>query len=645
MQVRRFFTLSVPFFALGVALSKITEHAPAPEQVTHLWFALPAFLIFVLFALSILSMGAFLRTRISFPKLSGAENGLIDLTLGSVAFYGLAYALTCLGLFSSGNFLFLWAVIAVFFGMGASAVGPALWFDFAKSKMAKFFLAIPLFIIFLRLLEGLEIHLHGDAYITYLPAPRVWAEFGSFQKFLDFSQFFLSTSFESLFAWGTALMNLKGSAGLDLSQYFAQWCVGGIALLGILLGTIALCKRIAEKFPVSEIYFPIVAVSAMQVPTLRWTANLAKNDMGVAFWGLSAFYFTVFLAGISPVLAFVAGAVTGAAVIGKLTLSLFAICLAVYTLLTSPKRFVWFGIGGIAGGLPVFLRNYFLTKNPVFPWLPNLFPATPILSKGQIEGALHPTATSFQWSNLGSYLLELQNQLPLLFVLLLVLIFIRNRETFLKWISVPILASLFFIFAFRPSTEIRYQNASLVILAALTTYFTFQILTLLPLPRKLHKILSPLFVIAIIATANITAFTLFQLGSGKFAPISKRLSSLTGGEAKLWIRENLTPKDSVLLVGDQNVYYLIDHSIREIHQTPSLDDEFTRKNPAEFLTATIASSFDYLRIETDDDFWDTIAKARALFAEMKHQDPACARFSTAKTQVWDLKCIRDRMKR
>jgi hypothetical protein len=640
MKARRFIFRALPFFAIGALLSQITAHSPPPEAATTLWFALPTFLIFILFGVAMISLGAKLRTRFLRLSVSGVENGLVDLTLGSVGFYLLAYDLTCAHCFSADHAIFLWAILSCFFAWGIDSIWPIRWFEFAKSKAAKIYLAIPLLIILLRLLEGLELHAHGDAYITYLPAPRMWAVQGNFNQWIHFSQFFLSTSFESCFAWGTALMGLRGGAGLDLTQYFSQWCVGGIALLGILLGTLALCKRLAEKFPVSEIYFPMVAVAAMQIPVLRWTANLAKNDMGVAFWGLSAFYFTLFLAPISPLLAFTAGLIAGSAVIGKLTLSLFAIFLAVYVLIFNPKKFAWFALGGVSGGLPVFLRNYFLTGNPVFPWLPNFFPNS-ILSQVQVKDALHATASTFNLANLGGYFLELQGQLPLLFILIIVFIFIRNRHEFLRVISVPVSAAILFTFVLRSSTEIRYQNATLVVLAILTTFFTFQMLTILPLPKRMHRYLSPLFAIIIVATANITTFTLFQIGSEKFSPIAKALPSMEGGEAKLWMRRNLKPDDSILLVGDPHVYYLIDYDIREIHQTPDLDDVFSSGDSNASLAAILKSSFRFLCIDTDNAFWESLPEAKALRATMSNTPDSCQVFLSDKAQIWDLRCIRN----
>jgi hypothetical protein len=213
----------IGFFLIGYLTQFITRSAPPPEQSQNLWYALPAFIVFILLVTGMFSWGAFFRSLLKKDFYSGAEEGMFDLAVGSVFLYVMAYALTPFGLFSSASNWAMWLLLAVGFYLGSAFLRPKKWFDFGASWLSKTLMILVPMIVLLKLIEGLQFHQHGDSYVTYLAAPRSWGANGNFDAFLNFTQLFLSTSWESLFAWGTALMGFRGGAGLDVSQWFSQW--------------------------------------------------------------------------------------------------------------------------------------------------------------------------------------------------------------------------------------------------------------------------------------------------------------------------------------------------------------------------------------------------------------------------------------
>jgi hypothetical protein len=115
------------FLAVGIVLRLITQQAPTPELSKDLWFALPAFLIFVQFFIGMCSWGAFFRSKISHRFFSKSEEALFDLSVGTVFAYVLAYGLTPLGLFSSSTGVVLWVILSLGFALGSQTLDFRSW--------------------------------------------------------------------------------------------------------------------------------------------------------------------------------------------------------------------------------------------------------------------------------------------------------------------------------------------------------------------------------------------------------------------------------------------------------------------------------------------------------------------------------------
>ncbi len=638
------------FLILGFALQLITKRAPTPENSKDLWFALPAFLVFGLFVLSMFSWGSFFRSRINYLFFSGAEEAMFDLGIGSVFLYVLAYALTPVGLFSSSTNLALWLILALGFSLGSGLLSPRKWLDFGSEGLSRFLMALIPILVLIKLIEGIQFHQHGDSYVTYLPGPRIWGVTGNFHGFLAYTQLFLSTSWESLFAWGTALMGFQGGVGLDISQWFSQWVSGTIGVFGILITCLAFCKRIEKVFPLNSKWFPIIAISTLQISAFRWAQNLAKNDHGIAFWGMAAFYTALYLAPVSSGFAFFAGALAGAATVGKFTLAILGICIGLIILISARSNTFYFILGGFAGSLPVFLRNYFLTKNPVFPWLPKVFPSE-YLSEFSANGSSAATEKAFHFLDIPMYAQELYAQSPLILSIVLMLMIKKYTKSTFKLVVFPLISYVLFTITVRPSTGIRYQGPTLFLLVLFGAYFAFFILNLVSIKILKNKKDWALGVasLVVLATSSITFFTLFQIGkSSKFNTYSYIMPKMNqiGGPAKLWIRQNINPTSSILSFGDVHIYYLIDYPLTEVGESVEYGKKIFRSTLDQAEQVFKSAPFDYLYLAGDDYYKDAaFAKDQAQIADImirtNRWNQICKKFDDSRAQVWDLKCLKN----
>jgi hypothetical protein len=628
------------FFALANALSFVTENAPSPENSVSLLFAIPTFLVFILFLSGLLSWGAFIRKRIQLTTENGSEAGLFDLAVGSILAYVAAYTLTAVSLFSSAYSPLLWAILATGFAFGASQVKPQEWFRFNGGRFQKFIFGLPLIILFLKLLEGLQFHNHGDAYITYLAAPRSWATLGHFSSYLKYTQFFLSTSWEALFAWGTALMRLHGGTGLDLTQWFSQWVSGGLGVLGIIFGLSALSKRWNSFFPIAPVFTSVALVAGLQVPELRWTASLAKNDIGIAFWGVALYFFSSYWVTASATAAFLTGLLCGSMVIGKLTLIILGTVLSVYCVAKTPRKSGWFILGGLTGVLPILLRNYVLTQNPIFPWLSGIFHTSHLLGLSESGGSSHATALLFSSSDLVRYLVEIATQIPLIIFLFMGLVFQAQRKAITQATGLLLFTLIAFTVLLRPATEIRYQGATLVLLAFASTQFVFFAIT--QVFKRKSQVVQWLLAVALLVNANISFYTLAQLSTKKYGAWPMRAPSMhdTAGAAKLWIRKNINPKDSILVVGDGYVYYLIDYATTGYGQNRAYET-LVAEGAVDRAAETFKNApFHYLYLSRDADYVKYREPIEKIMGLTRGWNQRCKLYDEDQCMVWDLNCLK-----
>lgn len=436
--------------------------------------------------------------------------------------------------------------------------------------------------VVLRLIEGFHLHAHGDAFICYLTATRSWVEQSGFKEWLQNPAYFFSTSWEDLYLFGHLLFAQGGDTGLVPGQRFAQWCTAGIAHLG----TIAIVYRFALELQASRRVALTAALAASTLPILRWTQNLAKNDLGVAFWALAGCYLIQramnhLQSSQRRPLLLGAGVLLGLAVIGKL--SGFTILVPAYTVLligrARLKDHAAFALGGVIGAAPTMIRNLSLTGNPFFPWLETVFHTGfigPSLTQN-LYNLSHKNAARF---DLG-FLLEPFLQQPWLWapVLLLVLTSVRRFresrwEELRAWSIAVLLGAVAFVWIIRPKSELRYFGAGLELLSAIAIVALAAVIPLLVRHHRAQSWITGTLAALVLALSNLPFFTLAQVAKGKYRPGSEAIRQHSAGAAKEWLRararESASPF-SIVTLGDNEEYYMLPYRYHEMGYYQPLD--------------------------------------------------------------------------
>jgi hypothetical protein len=493
-------------------------------------------------------------------------------------------------------------------------------------------------------LEGVQFHQHGDAYITYLVGPRALGATGSWEPFIRLPQLFLGTTVESLFAWGTVLMGLKDGSGLDLSQWFSQWVSGVLALGGIFLGLYAILTRIHQRLALQNHLILWITLLGAQVPALRWTQNLAKNDTGISFLGVGGFYFMTFLAPHSAIGSFFGGTILGALFVGKMATAPFVAVMGIYLFFQNRKVFLFAIFGGILGAAPILIRNGLLTQNPFFPWLPSLFPS-PLMNEFLRLGGSAATAKTINVQDFFGYMLELVRENYVITLLPAGLWFLFKRDRHVAFlILLPMISFLFFTLALRPSTEIRYQGPSLVLVSA---FGGLAAAIFVSMTGRISRVLNWVFVIFVLGTTNLTLFTYLQVKrSDKFGTFNEIMprTRYIGGAAKTWIRNNIPSSSTIISFGDIHIYYLIDYQLIEVSQSKEHGGRIYGMKVSEAADYLKNSGYDFLYLAREDYFKgdlfnDVPYTVGEIMDSTSHWEIGCKKFDHPAAQVWDLRCL------
>ncbi len=631
--------LIIVIYLSGIILTRITSQSPPPEETKNLIYAIPAFLIFIIFIISILGWGRLVLKTLfihsGLPSSNASNELILHLAGGSVFFYLLAHALTAIGIFSVQFAPALWSFISL--GVGWACIDIKL----EKEKLATATYSLMFLLILIRLIEGLQFNQHGDAFAVYLPVPRIWAETGSLSDLKNHVIYFLSTSFESLYAWGNVLMGLQLGHGLDLSQWFAQWCVAGVGYGGTMFAVVSIVKKLNLADAIPKYAIPLIAILVVQQPGLQWTANMAKNDFGVIFWSLSSLYVLFFVPATTGLSAF-SGVLLGAALVGKMTLISFVFPIAVYVLFFNVRHIPFFALGGVIGVAPILIRNYVLTSNPMFPWLTGFFVESQYLFTPTFKaGFAAASKNAFSFNLFPSYLNELLRHV-FFFPAMFSLFTIKSNYKLVALTFLTIVSTLVFMFFIRPSTEIRYAGPILILLQTLGIAGGFFIIFELCKKLKINrKPIIGLYCIVLIAAANLPLFTLLQIGSNKFIPIVKRLALMNdvAGPAKAWIRANVK-NETILSVCDGHNFYTMDLKVTISQDSQELETLLVNHTVEELSRILPLLEYDYLYLSTEANMTVYHSKIIELMKVFEARYGKCLRFKSIGGQVYQSKCIR-----
>jgi len=357
------------FILFGVLSLEMVALPETLDQPESLFSYFGSILLFIFFWLSLVGFGQRL------------ENGLIQKTsrsIGTHLLLGSVFLSITLGfsaLLIPIPWMKQWCFALACLGCLFLNLSVYQW-KWRESIGVTFLSALLLSSVILKTIESFKLAPHGDAFICYLTANRKLVSTGGFEVFLNHPVYFFSSIWEYLYLWGDLFFYHGPNTGLAASQRFAQWCSALIAHAGIISVAYSFGKKLCSRSVVAL----LAALSVSTVPVMRWMQNLAKNDYGIAFWGLGACFLlqvTIDQEDRSKTrrTLLTTGILLGAAVIGKI--SAIVLCVPVCVFLIryriALQNWILLGVGGFLGALPILMRNFKLTQNPFFPWLNELF--------------------------------------------------------------------------------------------------------------------------------------------------------------------------------------------------------------------------------------------------------------------------------
>lgn len=539
------------------------------------WGIAGAFAAFVYFALGAIGYGIGLANLLR-PRSYALAQLSEGFLFGSLLLVVSAFLLAALGWLHLFPRLFLWL---------SFAPGLLFWRSFFRATDFSWrgyepWLALLLFIFFLRSLSASLPLEHGDPLLYHLLGPRLWMNAGRFAMDAQLPYALLASAWECLYIWPQLLWwQQRALFGLVEAQVFSQWLHlwfgwGGcfVLLLRLFQG------QIASKF------LPLLGIAGIFVAGLQWTAPLAKNDVGITFWVLGALLFFRDAWNERAIARFIlSGIFAGLAIAGKITAILsLAPMLAVLTIFYQPwqnlgrslKFLAVFMVALIGAASPFYLRNYLLSENPFFPMFAHVFPSPWLSLSWQAHfSQVNPANPLTAFPRLFTRLPDLMREAPWVIGALAgpFLLFPRLRSTEDSEPLVLLLGSLLayalFVTTQAPVIELRYLSASLMIVASLGVWAIWRMSQEF-LPSRAAPIFFSLLLVAVLAGSKLPVHLLRKIWASDLGVAYLRKH--TGGEAKAWLRAN-SDGGFVLLVGENETYYLSSIGVSVIAEKPDLD--------------------------------------------------------------------------
>lgn len=457
-------------------------------------------------------------------------------------------------------------------------------------------LSIAFLLLFLtRSIQALQPNQHGDPLYYHLLAPQMWLTAGSHAFSEYFPLAYLASSWEYLYGLiGSSFLGTAGD-GLIAGQITGQaiHLYLGFFLSGFILYTIFL------NFGFTRTISSLACIAALTVRELQWTAALGKNDWGITALFLFSLYYLLdpikkdskrsyFFSVLFVSICFAARPGTIYSILGIwLPIFLFRVygrrraigTLAVYSI-----------SGALIGLAPIYLRNFYFTGNPLFPFFENVF-QTKLLAQSYIEyvSVYQGFLDLNSWPNITNRFITIAKQslfLPFLaFVPLLWIVLSRtnrpskrakeDRDMCLFAMCTLVTILIFAVFA--PShLIIRYLGPTLPIAAALGViiFFSwcaylirFRINTFMPY-------ISFLVLAALLANSKIPVHVIKKFPDSD--PPHQFILKHTGGPAKAWLRKNANPNELIVIAGESEAYYLGRNRFTVLTEHYGLDQIYRR---------------------------------------------------------------------
>lgn len=547
--------------------------------VSSWWGFAPLLLVFLSFAASILALGARMERR-----FGGGWAGVF--LYSSLVLCASAMTLGHLGLlhatlvFASVAVIGAWMVPELLrerlWNLGRSSKRPMLWVSILFS-LALFIRAFSAF-----LPQG-----HGDPLLYHLVGPKLWVDMGAAKLHPDLPIALLASSWEYLYVWPQVLWRgVAGEHRLIAAQIFSQWThlLWGWAGTGLVLYRL-LCDREHRHS-----YVAAAVGAALFVASAQWPGGLAKNDCGITFWAFGALLcLRNGLRSGSRVGFLFAGLFVGLAVIGKLNAGL--VLAAGSFLLAQDIIGAWrrqdrslFVNGALVGVIgfsvavaPILWRNYVETKNPLYPMFPHFFPSSWVTeSWAQHFSSVHPKQGFDRVDHLLYRLHQLPGDSPFFFGWLampFLAVFPSGRswlKNFLPWIFFSAAASALFVLGFNHEAELRYLAGGLMAAAAVGALALLHVLDALAAKAPSARNFPVIFIfVGILAASKLPTHLLWK--ARYIEPGPAFLRSHTAGDSKAWIREHARDDELVIMVADNESYYLSSKRVTVLTERPDLD--------------------------------------------------------------------------
>jgi hypothetical protein len=604
---------------------------------------LASFLIFLAFLFSVISWGGLLAEWIL--DEDAIETGgrlFFALIFGSIFFYFFSVSFQGVAALG-GSRRFLRGL-----SFGIMILGPVLGIALrarpVRPRIPKFSLPLKgvLFVlavvVFSRVLEGYQLSRQQDPYITYLVSGRFWWDQLGFSAWLRNPVFFFSSSWESLYVWGDFLYGPAPGQALDACARFAQWTNSGVAFLGIGLGTFRFTRRFT-----SEGWAMLAATAALSIPSLGWFVNVAKGDIGIAFWGLGGvvLYALAFDRKGSPKMAALSGIVFGAMAIGKLSNIMIVVGFGATFLYSARMRrgMAAYCLGGLAGAFPILIRSSLLTGDPFFPWFLSVFPAghayTGVYFLRWCEGI--SGGHFFDRRTLGKVLeftrVFLFEQAAVI-AGLVAWPFSRRRELLRLLLGGLVISSVGFIYFIfpNPGAEIRYFGAGHVLWAILGWALVYSAVA----PRFRNGAL----VVAFLAVFSVSGFSIHswkRLAKQGFSEWSSDISNISNSELKAWLHSNTVFGEKIFLIGDAEFYLLSDRKYEDFISFPDNERLVSEaRSPSDLVHAMQGEGARYL---VDLPKVDSVNPAAILIAPLLAESDRCIVHRVVDGGVYSLACL------
>ncbi|OFZ54385.1 MAG: hypothetical protein A2428_12990 [Bdellovibrionales bacterium RIFOXYC1_FULL_54_43] len=555
----------------------------AQTQVLGVWFLFMAWLICVV------SWGRVLADKL---ELTGPAFGIASLALGSAWIAILSGVMGVLGLISYTS----WPLVLLIL-----LLGPVL--DFVYSETPRFFITetnsraawergldwlcygvLALAVLYYMAKAALA---HGttDPFLYHLAAARYWTDHGVITFSPRNPYFFFSGFWEHLYIFGNVLLGADKGRGLIEGQLWGQWVhiYGMITVMAVTMG-------LARYFGLRRPWWVLSGTLICGLYSFNNWIWLAKNDLGVMSWFLTAWFFLLAVPIPTKAQLAATGLLLGLSIIGKSTVILTAApCFVFWMILLFRKEGIpelVRRLGFVAVGIaPVFVfhfsRNAWFTGNPFFPAATSLFPSHwigPTLQRSvdTLWGHFTPFAPKA-----GQKIRELLGDTPLYWTAPIIAValiwkrvFPENRREFLVTFAGCMTAAILFVSWDNRAYFVRWLGPTLLLLPLLILVAGVR---LLDASRKYGKALSGLtaLVIAVFLAATFVTKLHAALGHVLRSPSATlviRTSNIHfGGDSRAWLRMNAQPEDLIVSTGDQLFYYISHLNVSSLDADPALD--------------------------------------------------------------------------